>query len=118
MKKKFLFFTVSWLSGLLSAEIFISTGEWGGGVPPLTAENSLFLLLGAQEVTLVMVTQLEQVERLHSEICPPPMITHTSGSHQIPSQSQRYKIKKNYQKFTFWNFARNFTHDTPSEVAW
>ena len=28
MKKKL---TVSWLSGLLSAEIFISTGEWGGG---------------------------------------------------------------------------------------
>ena len=28
-KNKFL--TVSWLSGLLSAEIFISTGEWGGG---------------------------------------------------------------------------------------
>ena len=27
-KNKFL--TVSWLSGLLSAEIFISTGEWGG----------------------------------------------------------------------------------------
>ena len=24
------FLTVSWLSGLLSAEIFISTGEWGG----------------------------------------------------------------------------------------
>ena len=23
------FLTVSWLSGLLSAEIFISTGEWG-----------------------------------------------------------------------------------------
>ena len=25
------FLTVSWLSGLLSAEFFISTGEWGGG---------------------------------------------------------------------------------------
>ena len=27
---KIFFLTVSWLSGLLSAEIFISTGEWGG----------------------------------------------------------------------------------------
>ena len=28
--EKNIFFTVSWLSGLLSGEIFISTGEWGG----------------------------------------------------------------------------------------
>ena len=34
------FLTVSWLSGLLSAEIFISTGEWGVQMPPLTSENS------------------------------------------------------------------------------
>ena len=34
-KNKFL--TVSWLSGLLSAEIFISTGEWGVQMPPLTS---------------------------------------------------------------------------------
>ena len=51
-KKKFL--TVSWLSGLLSAEIFISTGEWGVQMPPLTSENSHFLLSGPQEATLVM----------------------------------------------------------------
>ena len=31
-KKKFL--TVSWFSGLLSAEIFISTGEWGPDATP------------------------------------------------------------------------------------
>ena len=51
-KKKFL--TVSWLSGLLSAEIFISTGEWGVQMPPLTSENSHFLRSGPQEAILVM----------------------------------------------------------------
>ena len=51
-KNKFL--TVSWLSGLLSAEIFISTGEWGVRMPPLTTENSHFLWSGPQEATLVM----------------------------------------------------------------
>ena len=29
INKKIFFFTMSWLSGLLSAETFISTGEWG-----------------------------------------------------------------------------------------
>ena len=48
------FFTVSWLSGLLSAEIFISAGEWGVQMPPLTSENSHFLRSGPQEATLVM----------------------------------------------------------------
>ena len=51
-KNKFL--TVSWLSGLLSAEIFISTGEWGVQIPPLTSENSHFLRSGPQEAILVM----------------------------------------------------------------
>ena len=51
-KNKFL--TVSWLSGLLSAEIFISTGEWGVQMPPLTSENSHFLWSVPQEATLVM----------------------------------------------------------------
>ena len=51
-KNKFL--TVSWLSGFLSAEIFISTGEWGVQMPPLTYENSHFLRSGPQEATLVM----------------------------------------------------------------
>ena len=30
------FLTVSWLSGILSAEIFISTGEWEVQMPTLT----------------------------------------------------------------------------------
>ena len=51
-KNKFL--TVSWLSGLLSAEIFISTDEWGVQMPPLTSENSHLLRSGPQEATLVM----------------------------------------------------------------
>ena len=56
-KNKFL--TVSWLSGLLvlSAEIFISTGEWGVQMPPLAAENSHFLRSGPQEAALVMLTR-------------------------------------------------------------
>ena len=48
------FLTVSWLSGLLSAEIFISTSEWGVQMPPLTAENSHLLRSGSQGTTLVM----------------------------------------------------------------
>ena len=57
-KKKIL--TVSWLSGLLSAEIFISTGEWGVQMPPLTAENSHFQEAapgnGLCDVILIMMT--------------------------------------------------------------
>ena len=49
------FLTVSWLSGLLSAEIFINTGEWGVQMPPLTSENSYFLRSGPQGATLVMI---------------------------------------------------------------
>ena len=52
------FLTVSWLSGLLSAEIFISTGEWGVQMPPLTSENSYFLRSGPQGATLVMKQEL------------------------------------------------------------
>ena len=37
LMKKNNFLTVSWLSGLLSAEIFISTGEWGG--PDATSDR-------------------------------------------------------------------------------
>ena len=48
------FLTVSCLSGLLSAEIFISTGEWGVLMPPLTEEKSHFLRSGPREATLVM----------------------------------------------------------------
>ena len=53
------FFTVSWLSGLLFAKIFISTGEWGVQMPPLTAENSHFLRSGPKEATLVMIIYLK-----------------------------------------------------------
>ena len=45
---------MSWLSALLSAEIFISTCEWGVQMPPLTSENSHFQRSGPQEATLVM----------------------------------------------------------------
>ena len=36
INEKNTFLTVSWLSGLLSAEIFIKTGEWGVQMPTLT----------------------------------------------------------------------------------
>ena len=51
---------------------------------------------------------------------PPLMITHTSElvihikSQVKRRQSQSYK----FQKFKYWNFARNITCDTPSEVVW
>ena len=54
INEKNIFLTVSWLSGLLSAEIFISTGEWGVQMPPLTAENSHLLRSESQGTTLVM----------------------------------------------------------------
>ena len=50
-----------------------------------------------------------------------PMITHTSDSHQIPSRNNtksKLQILENCQSFKWWNFARNFARDTPSEVAW
>ena len=58
------FLTVSWLSGLLSAEIFISTGEWGVQMPPLTSENSYFLRSGPQGATLVMLDLCHHVTSL------------------------------------------------------
>ena len=61
-KNKFL--TVSWLIGLLSAEIFISTGEWGVQMPPLTSENSHFLWSGPQEATVVMWHYFNLVKRV------------------------------------------------------
>ena len=60
------FLTVSWLSGLLSAEIFISTGEWGVQMPPLTSENSHFLRSGPQEATLVMILKFSGVITIDS----------------------------------------------------
>ena len=49
------FLTVSWLSGLLSVEIIVSTGEWGVQMQPLTAENSHFLWSVPPEAALVMI---------------------------------------------------------------
>ena len=48
------------------------------------------------------------------------MITHTSDSHQIPSQNKtksKLQIQKIAKKSKFWNFEINFTCDTPSEVV-
>ena len=46
------------------------------------------------------------------------MITHTSDSHQIQVKKDKVKVT-NFKKIAKnSNFARNFPHDTPSEVAW
>ena len=66
--------------------------------------------------------KLEQLERLCSEIPPTttwlPIIVIHIRSQVKTRQSQKCKFEKKCQKIQFWNFARNFTHDTPSEVAW
>ena len=67
----------------------------------------------------LMQVKLEQLERLHSEIPPvvpwlPILVIHIRS--QVKTrQSQKYKFKKTAK---FFNFARNFTRNTPSEVAW
>ena len=48
INEKNIFLTVSWLSGLLSAEMFISTGEWGVQMPPLTSDKQRVLMHGHQ----------------------------------------------------------------------
>ena len=73
--------TVSWLSGLLSVEIFISTGELEAQMPPLTAESSHFLGSGSQEAVLVM---------LLFEL---PTVHHGSGSPR-PRVSYRMSLGK------------------------
>ena len=50
-KNKFL--NASWLSGHISAEIFISKGEWGIQMPTLTEENSQYLWSGSREISLL-----------------------------------------------------------------
>ena len=61
--------------------------------------------------------ELEQLART-PVFWDPPMITHTSDSHQIASQNKtesKLQIKKNCQKF---KFCKNFTLNPPLEVAW
>ena len=42
----------------------------------------------------------------------------TSLKRGYKKTKSKWQIFKNCQKFKFWNFARNITCDTPSEVAW
>ena len=69
INEKDIFFTVSWLSGLLSAEILISTGEWGVQMSPLTAENSHLLRSGSQGATLVMYSSTSPAFKSDNKIC-------------------------------------------------
>ena len=49
--------------------------------------------------TILILLELEQLERLHSFWDTPrrPMITHTNDSHQIPSQNKTVKVS-NFKK--------------------
>ena len=64
--------------------------------------------------------ELEQLERLLSEIPPAAPWLPTLGIHinsQVKTrQSQSYKLKKNDKNLNFENL-QNFTRDTSSEVA-
>ena len=65
--------------------------------------------------------ELEQLERLRSEILPaaqwlPILVIYIRS--QVKTVKVKVKILKNRQKFKYWNFARNFTGDTPTEVVW
>ena len=65
--------------------------------------------------------KLEQLERLRFEIphtAPwlPILVIHIRSQLKT-RQSQSYKFKKSCQKFKFRNFARQFTHAKPSELA-
>ena len=66
--------------------------------------------------------QLEQLERLHSEIpsAAPwlPVLMIRIRSKVKARQSQSYKYKKIAKKIKFWNFAIKFACDIPSKVAW
>ena len=72
--------------------------------------------------TFPLYEKLEQLERLRSEIPPAapwlPILVIQIRSQVKRRQSLSYKFKKKCQKYKFFNFARNFTHNTPSEVAW
>ena len=68
-------------------------------------------------------SKLEQLERLRSEIPPaaprlPLLVIHIRSQVKI-TQSQSYKFLKiaKISNIKFWNFARSFARDTPSEVA-
>ena len=93
------FLTVSWLSGLLSAEIFISTGEWGVQMPPLTSENSYFLRSGPQGATLVMVYLVKLPSGDSTKPLPEPMLTQiclhmpSLGHNELSSEVFRPKMR-------------------------
>ena len=100
------FLTVSWLCGLLSAEIFISTGEWGVQMPPLTSENSYFLRSGPQGATLVMRLPCTIVEspRRHKRV---PFVNITSPRSRSIKRRQ-WKHKLDYYGVVFAHLATGY----------
>ena len=57
-----------------------------------------------------------QLEQLHSEDIPScPMITHTIDQFildQVKTRQSKLQIERICQNFAFFNFEKNFTHDT------
>ena len=77
-------------------------------------------LIELQSICLSILhsSKLEQLECLHSEDTPPPlMITHTIESYWIPSQKKtksKLQIERIQQNLKFLNFETNITRGTPS----
>ena len=103
---------------MLQKPCCLQTDEWTRCIqyapppppPPYTHTHNHEAVISEQR-------ELEQLERLHSEIPPtaprlPILVVHITS--QVKTrQSQSYKFKKNAK-----NSARNFIHNTPSEIAW
>ena len=106
------------------AYMYYNTGNWSTST---TRQIVSILFIHWNQITtlMMMVTKIitTRTNRTPAFWDTPhrPMITHTSDSHQIPSQNKtksKLHILKNCQKFKFWNFTRKFKRDTPSEDAW
>ena len=72
INEKIKFLTVSWLSGLLSAEIFISTGEWGVQMPPLGVISLTFRELSkiiSRKYTMPVITFYGENFKLKLRTC-------------------------------------------------
>ena len=69
-------------------------------------------------MTKVIDVLYKQLEHTSSEIpLTYPYSWFTSDPMSKQDKVKVTKLKKNYQQFKFWNFARNFICDTPSEVV-
>ena len=83
-----------------------------------------FNCVNSQTCLTIRDTRVEQLECLRSEIpsaapwLPILVIHNFTSDHKSKQDKVKVTNFKNCQKFKFWHFARNFTGDTPSQVAW